>query len=385
MSKVFYDARAWGLLLVAVLALTANPGASLAMRGLLQLFGLGDAEKLLVAAPLMTGICAPLIGLVMDRTTARWPVLLAGLVLYALAGTIGPYLDGYNLTLASRIVLGIGGAMILTAQGAMIGDYFAEPDRGRLIGLQVALLILAESVLHWSAFALLGLDPRLPFALAALPLLLLPVLWRLLPTPPVATRGATPGRAGWLGMVALLVFAYALSSLLVTTLTTTLPLILPMLTGANETFGHSFIRAVILPLLILALASGWIRERLGLGRTMTLGLSLVTVGLMLMMLGLLPMLIGAALVGAGLGLCLPTCLTGVLDLTPVRFRGLMVGCAVAGASLGAVLGPVVTGYYLNIYGLSGLLRQGVTVSGIFAILVYFGLRSAPVDKLSHPD
>lgn len=389
MTGLFRDPRAWGLLILAILGQTANPGTVLALPGMQQLFGWGAAAKLALAALLSMALCAPLAGIAADRM-GRWPVLITGLVLYAAAGTIGPYLDSYTMVMASRIVLALGGAMVMTAQGALIGDYFTEPDRGRLIGIQIAVLMLAETALLWVAFKLSAIDPRPPFMLAALPVLLLPLLWRLLPVWPMASRDAVRVAAGWPGKVALLVGAAVLSGLIASMMIVNMPPLLSILLDADEAFIQTFQRLLILPLLVLAIASGWIRPKLGRRWTLTAGHVLVAFGMAFGVYGLgiemlAPVLICAGLAGAGLGLCLPAYLTDVLDLTPARFRAFMVGCVVGAASLGAVLAPIIMGYYLNRYGPVELFRLVTSLSAIFAILVFLGLRPRPVDKVTHPD
>lgn len=389
MTGLIRDRRAWGLLLLAVLAMTAQPGIILALPGLRQLYGAGGTVMLFIAALPVLVICAPLVGLAVDRK-GRWPVLITGLVLYAASGLIGPFLDSYYMVMASVVALNLGVAMIMVAQGALIGDYFAEPGRGRLIGTQIAVLLLGETGLLWVAVKLLAFDPRLPFALATLPLLLIPLLRRLLPAPPDAVRATEPGEAGWPGMVALLVVAAVPSSLIAGMMAVHMPPNLTILVGANEKFTQTFTAGLILTMLVFAVASGWIRPMLGRRWTLIFGHVLVAVGMGLIMVGLKPVmlgavLIGAPLVGAGLGLSLPAYLTGVLDLAPARFRGLMVGCVAGATALGAGLAPIVMGYYLNRYGHAQLFQLCVTLSAIFAILVLLGFRAQPVDKVTHPD
>lgn len=385
MNQLLRDRRAWGLLLLAVLATTASAGTIIALSGLQRLFGLEDAAKLLLVPTLSATICAPLAGIVADFK-GRWPVLGVGLVLSAAAATIGPYLGSYDMLLASQIVLGAGTAMILTAQGTLTGDYFAQPARGRLIGWQAALPFLANGALLWLAMRLLAIDPRLPFLLGALPLLLLPLLRRLLPAPGAVPRHAAPGKTRWPGIAALLLVAGAFSGLVMTMLSVHLMPIVSVVMGGNERFIETLVRALMLPCVIFAVASGWIRPWLGLRWTLTLGHVLVAAGLALMMLfGPMTVLVGAALAGAGGGLCLPSYLSGVLDVAPARFRGLLVGCVVGTGALGAALAPFVTSHYLTWYLPDFLFRLGAGLSAIFAILVFLGLPRGPVDKVTHQD
>ena len=93
--------------MLAVLAMTAQPGIILALPGLRQLYGAGGTAMLFIAALPVLVICAPLVGLAVDRK-GRWPVLITGLVLYAASGLIGPFLDSYYMVMASVVALKIG-------------------------------------------------------------------------------------------------------------------------------------------------------------------------------------------------------------------------------------------------------------------------------------
>ena len=68
----------------------------------------------------------------------------------------------------SRLVLGIAVALIMTAQTALVGDYFSGEDRNALTGLQISARnfggLVFISLAGWAA----TLSPRLPFAIYGL-------------------------------------------------------------------------------------------------------------------------------------------------------------------------------------------------------------------------
>lgn len=129
MNRVLHDPRAWGLLLAGATATAAQAAFILIVPGLIDLLGSVRMGQLSMAPVLAAALTAPLAGLLIDHRGRR-AVLMVGLVLYALAGTVGPYLDGFAAVFASRLMLGVGVAGILTGQGALIGDYFAGGGAG---------------------------------------------------------------------------------------------------------------------------------------------------------------------------------------------------------------------------------------------------------------
>jgi len=93
---------------------------------------------------------------------------------------------------ASRLVLGVAVALIMTAQTALIGDYFTSDDRSALSGLQISARnfggLAFISLAGWFA----AMSPRLPFAIYAVLAAFLPLMWKVItdPSPTTPTPGA---------------------------------------------------------------------------------------------------------------------------------------------------------------------------------------------------
>lgn len=96
------------------------------------------AAQMLMSTPAI-GIVAggPLWGWIVRRIGGP-RALYAALVLYCLFGTSGFLLEQGNLLIASRFLIGLSVAGIVTATSFLIGRLFAEPDRERLFGIQGA-------------------------------------------------------------------------------------------------------------------------------------------------------------------------------------------------------------------------------------------------------
>ncbi|MRG58310.1 MFS transporter [Agromyces sp. CFH 90414] len=101
---------------------------------------------LIVALPaLMIAVFAPFAGQIVDRLGRR-SLLLGAMLVYALAGTAPVWLDSLAAILASRVVVGICEAAIMTACTTLLVDYFpGERRRNRYLGLQTVVTTLAAT------------------------------------------------------------------------------------------------------------------------------------------------------------------------------------------------------------------------------------------------
>lgn len=208
-TAVWQQPRAIALLMAASLTVMANATISPALAGLEQEFS--DAEdagflvRLLVTVPsLGVMLTAPLAGWLTDRAGRRG-VLLAGVWLFILCGTAGFYLPDLHLMLASRFGLGIAVALIMTAQTALIGDYFTGARRQALTGLQISARNFGGLVFIGTAGLAATLSPRLPFLIYGLAAVCLFAVWRHAPEPRHSGSGAgqpeAPGHPAWLMLV----------------------------------------------------------------------------------------------------------------------------------------------------------------------------------------
>ncbi len=106
----------------------------------------------------------PLLGLVAGRF-GYMRVLPFALIVYAISGSAGLYLDDPRGLLLSRLVIGLAAASISICCYSLIGDRFEGVKRARMLGYQAALVM---------AFGLIGLEGggqiadlgwRVPFAI----------------------------------------------------------------------------------------------------------------------------------------------------------------------------------------------------------------------------
>src|SRR5690606_8037450 len=90
----------------------------------------------------------------------------------------------------SRIALGVAVAFIMTAQTALIGDYFTGEARSALTGLQISARNFGGLVFILLAGLIAAVSPRGVFGVYGLALLVLPVAWMVIVEPRRAVRGS---------------------------------------------------------------------------------------------------------------------------------------------------------------------------------------------------
>jgi MFS family permease len=169
-----------GLALICSAALPTMAIVSL-VPNLPQLFahfgGAPHAELLVPMILTLPSLCialfSPLIGNLTDRLGRR-PVMLASLALFTVVGVLPQAMDGLAAILVTRFFVGIAEAGILTAQNALMGDYFTGTRRQRWLGLLSVISPVLAALFVLAGGALGAIDWHAPFLLylAGAPMLL---------------------------------------------------------------------------------------------------------------------------------------------------------------------------------------------------------------------
>lgn len=391
-----FDPRAFALLFAASLTTMANATISPALPGLTRLFAdHRDAQfiaTLLVPAPSFAVIfCAPLAGRAVDRFGRRG-ILLAGIMLFAATGSAGLYLGGLDAILISRLLLGIAVAMVMTAQTALLGDYYKGAALRRLAGWQVSARNFGGFAFITLAGWLALMSPQFPFALYALPLLFLPLLWRVIvePQAPAQPRSGQGGAAadaaagaaagGWLAPVLALAALQGLTTACFFLMPTRIPFLLEMR-------GHDSASGTGLVLGALTLTGGLVAiryqraiARFGESRVFGAGYLLMALGLALTAFGaqLAPMLVGAAAVGGGYALVMPNFVALGLAVAPAARRGMVGGILTTSVFAGQVISPFLAAPLIAAQG------YGRTYAAAAGIALLLALCSAAIALLRRP-
>lgn len=380
-TPLWQDPRAVVLMMAASLTTMANATISPALPGLERLFAedpnAAMLTRLLVPAPsLSVALCAPIAGFVADRHGRR-QLLLVGVVLFVLAGSAGLFLPNLPAIFASRLALGAAVAFIMTAQTALIGDYFSDGDRSALSGLQISARNFGGLVFISLAGWLAAISPRLPFAIYGIAAAFLPLMWKVIVDPPRVTRthGATPpadsspGHSSWGLVLALLVALQAMTNMIFFVIPTQLPFFFAAAGHDSAVMTGSALGVLTFSGGCFALLYGRIQRVIGYVGIFALGYGAMALGfLVLALVAAAPApFVAAAAIGVGYALVSPSFVTLALMSAPFRRRGLAGGVLTASVFIGQFCSPLLSTPLIAAQGYEGLFQSAALLLAAMAV------------------
>jgi MFS family permease len=364
---IWQDRRAIALLMAASLTTMANATIAPALPGLERLFA-NDPNaalltRLLVPAPsLSVALVAPFAGIAADRIGRR-PLLLFGVILFVISGCAGLALPDLPTIFMSRLMLGIAVALIMTAQTALIGDYFSGDNRNALTGLQISARNLGGLVFILTAGWAATLSPRLPFAIYGLAAAFLPLMWlviidppRMLPPAGGASAIAGDDRRSWWLALALLVLLQGATNMIFFIMPTQLSFFLDAQGYDSAIMTGSALGVLMLSGGGFALLYPRIQRAVGYAGIFALGYGAMALGFLVLLLSSTTPAIFAAVaaIGAGYALVSPSFVALALNLAPAQKRGLAGGILTASIFIGQFCSPLISTPLIGGYGYATL-------------------------------
>ena len=139
--------------------------------------------KLVLSFPgLFIALSAIIAGLIIDKF-GRLKLLGAALIIYAVAGSSGYWLDNIYLILAGRALLGICVGITMTVVTTLVADYYQGKSRQKFAGLQIAVMSLGGIVFITLGGILADINWRIPFLLYLFSLIVFPFAYLFLKEP----------------------------------------------------------------------------------------------------------------------------------------------------------------------------------------------------------
>ncbi|MEU1519523.1 MFS transporter [Streptomyces sp. NPDC005811] len=149
----------------------------------------------LTVPALALALLAPFAGVIVDRL-GRKRLLVVATVLYAAFGTAPLWLDSLGAIIASRALVGVAEAAIMTCCTTLIGDYYTGRRRVKYLALQTMCASASATVFFVLGGAAGSAGWRVPFWVYAVSLLLAPLMASALPGGTArAETGADEGAA----------------------------------------------------------------------------------------------------------------------------------------------------------------------------------------------
>ncbi|MFV2112231.1 MFS transporter [Micromonospora sp. LOL_025] len=380
--------RAAAAVLLAGSLLTVLAGAVLTpvvelIRGELRLTGTA-AGLVLTAHGLSLALAGPLVGRAIDRWGVRTPLAL-GLALYGLAGGAGLVTDNYPLLIATRLLFGVGAALVFAGTTLGLLDLYAGAARDRAMGWRSTAISLGGVLFPLLGGVLGGLSWHAPFGvyLVGVPLGL--VTLRVLPGRCAATgSGAPPGRSGSLWNLLrdhpALVGIYglqAVTSLLLYGVLVFLPQRLAEV-GITQTAAVAlFTGAPSLAMSVVGLGYARARARLGQARLLAVTLAVFAVALVTLGLTGSPalMLVAPAVFGIGMGLAVPALTVLVAEHSPPARRGQATALLASATFAGLFVSPLLFGSVQAATSTRGTFLAGAALAGATLALLAVRLRA----------
>lgn len=336
------------LLATAMLTVMASAGLAPILPMLRAHFagtpGVDVQVRLVLALPaLCIALWSPVAGLLADRL-GRLRVLIGSLALYAVAGTVGLWVDSLAAVLVGRALLGVAVGGVMTAGTALIADYFEGDERTRFLGLQAAFMGFGGVLFLVLGGALAGLGWRGPFAVYGVALVVLPAALASLrePSLPRIDLGPSwPEPHPWptLARVYGLVFAGQVVFYLIPAQT---PYLLALRHGADPIRTALVIGGAAALSASVSLRYARLRARLDFVQLAALSFAVMGGGYLLIATGkgMGTTLAGLAIAGAGAGVILPNATVWLTTAVTPSLRGRALGAMTTAVFAGQFVSPI---------------------------------------------
>lgn len=300
--------------------------------------------KMVLTIPaLMIAIVSPVTGRLIDRH-GRLKILRMALVLYAIAGVGGFFLNNLYYILISRAVLGISVGMSMTIVITLIADYFEGIERQKFVGLQIAFMSIGGIVFISAGGILADIGWRYPFLIYLSSLLVLPFTIIFLREPVVVQKINNTNQHLKAPPIIWLLFFNIMVMWIIFFL---IPVQIPFYLKSIGVEKNSMIGVAIAISTAFSAISSFsysrIKARLSFLSIFSIGYLLMATGFICIAFSATYILVVVAMMisGLGIGMMIPNTNMWVMKLAPPEIRGKEIGKLTTFWFLGQFLSPVV--------------------------------------------
>jgi len=331
-----------------------------------------SAGLIITTHSLFVALFSPLMGIFIDRIGTRKPFIL-GLVLYALAGGSGLFINSYWLLIASRAIFGISVAAIINSITVIILNLYEGSERNKIMGWRESAGSFGSMLFPLLGGALGTISWHIPFAVY---LIGLPLGFLVLITIPGTYREKSQDtrKEGSVLQVFrdnhVLLAIYGLMflfNIILYAQAVFLPQLLETI-GISSPFHISlFFTIGGLSTALTSLVYVRIKSRLSYKIIVLITLALWTFGLTTISQTYAGLIIAAsmAVVGIGRGVVQPAIPGWVGELVPISFRGRIVSYLTTLGYIGQFSSPILFSPVFSLLGYSGVF---LVAGGICALV-----------------
>jgi MFS family permease len=302
-------------------------------------------SKLILTVPaLFIAVLAPFAGQIIDRFGRKIPLIIS-LIIYALAGTSGLYLNNIIGLLIGRAFLGVGVAGIMTINTTLIGDYFQGKERSRFIGWQGAFMAFGGVIFVSVGGLLADFSWRMPFLVYFFSLIVLIFTFFYIYEPVVIQNKTIIQKRTakvWVKNIGVVWVTSFIGMVVFYMIPTQIPFLLSA-TGniSSSVVGYSISLAVLAGG-ILSVNYGKIRMNFNYFQIYSITFFLIGIGFLIISFSYtyVAILSGLVIAGFGTGLLMPNSNLWLISLAPPIQRGRMVGFLNLFVYSGQFLSPI---------------------------------------------
>ncbi len=307
-------------------------------------------SRLMITLPsLAIAFLAPFMGHLVYKI-GKYTAALGALVLFALAGSAGLYLQTMQELLVSRFLLGIAIGILMIVTTALIGDYFSGEARHKYMGIQTLFISLGGVFFVVGGGIVADMDWRYPFGIYLIGFLLFPLVAKFLEetkTPTIQEDGINLN-AGLFQIYALAFFLMLIFYIL----PTQMPFLIINHFGASSTLAGAIIALAFLFNGFGALSFARLKKSFDFGVIYFIGMCILALGFLL--IGLVNdvrfFFFTSAVMGFGGGILMTTISAWMLARVDHKKRVKASGYLTSALFLGQFFSPVVFHLPVSFFG-----------------------------------
>ena len=300
--------------------------------------------KLTLSFPgLFIALSAILAGIIIDKF-GRLKLLGISLILYAVGGSSGYWLDNIYFILAGRALLGISVGVSMTIVTTLVADYYQGKARQKFAGLQIAVMSLGGIIFITLGGILADINWRVPFLLYFFSLVILPFAYLFLKEPPGQTEVKRDNKL--VKSPAIIWFVF-INVMLMWILFFIIPVQIPFHLKSigiekNALIGIAIASSTFFSA-IGAISYSKIKDKFGFKQIFGIGYFLMAIAYVCISYGnsYEMILLAMLLAGLGMGVMIPNANIWVMQLAPPEIRGREIGRLTTFWFMGQFLSPII--------------------------------------------